>query len=149
MFPYTKKEVSIHVQGSKFPTNFHFQGSSGWSLSSVQSSEKMRWGGGYLRNQWTYRNGSPIKICRISLGNRWRALMYGYLYRNYAFQPILCSSIWILGIAGWVRMRPLLRGSYHLDYVFTKWICMPVTVMTVQINVVLSVNFFVNRAFGL
>ncbi len=30
-------------------------------------------GGGYFNNYLTHRNGSPIKICRISQGNAWES----------------------------------------------------------------------------
>ena len=49
---------------------------------SGEKSESLL-GGVYLRNYLAHRNGSPIKIFRISQGNVWESLLHCVFMRNY------------------------------------------------------------------
>ena len=70
-----KSLCKMDQQGSDFSAHGRISAPQGADLDGhwdqYKSTEKFICRGGYLRNHLEHKNGSPIKICRISLGFEW------------------------------------------------------------------------------
>ncbi len=95
-------------------------GWSGWSLRSVQNPMRNQdGGGGYTRNHLAHRNGSPIKIYRISQGIEWKYFLHCISITNHSdfhinIKYMLCREVFFPIIPSWPRFSAR-RTAGQLD----------------------------------
>ena len=81
-----------------------------------KSSEKSKWGGGYLRNHLAHRNGSPIKMYRMFQGVQWKYFMHCIFITTHSnfhmnIKYMLCKEVFFPIIPLWPCFSARLYAS--------------------------------------